>query len=122
MELRRERTALNNGFHFNGGLPEFPTHGEIVAFGTPVPAGAAENPSKAEIEGGSGLFPPAWACPSPEIGLDARMEADLRLVASAPQKWLILTEHWLTVNSEIIYHAIPVPLTRWAREWKAGRS
>ena len=109
--------ALNSGFSAVEACRNY-THGEIVAFGTLCQL-VLENRPKAEIEevldfSTSVGLPVTLA----EIGLDARMEADLRLVAERAAKAKHIAAEPVTVNPEIIYHAI-LAADAMGREWKA---
>ena len=109
--------ALNSGFSAVEACRNY-THGEIVAFGTLCQL-VLENRPKAEIEevldfSSSVGLPVTLA----EIGLDARMEADLRLVAERAAKAKHIAAEPVTVNPEIIYHAI-LAADAMGRGWKA---
>ena len=111
--------ALNSGFSAVEACRNY-THGEIVAFGTLCQL-VLENRPKAEIEevldfSTSVGLPVTLA----EIGLDARMEADLRLVAERAAKAKHIAAEPVTVNPEIIYHAI-LAADAMGRGWKAER-
>ena len=108
--------SLNSGFSAVEACRNY-THGEIVAFGTLCQL-VLENRPKAEIEevldfSTSVGLPVTLA----EIGLDARMEADLRLVAERAAKAKHIAAEPVTVNPEIIYHAI-LAADAMGRGWK----
>lgn len=111
--------SLNSGFSAVEACRNY-THGEIVAFGTLCQL-VLENRPKAEIEevlafSTSVGLPVTLA----EIGLEASMETDLRRVAERAAKARHIVAEPVTVNSEIIYHAI-LAADAMGRGWKAER-